>query len=108
MANYLELKSFFSSETFDSAVKQHLEYNEALINYEEEKNAIQQRFDEKKDLDKESEEYIEAESLYQSQLEGLEKPTYPEYECTVEKYAICVDTLGQDREISETSQEYLA
>lgn len=40
-------------------------------------------------------------------MEELVEPTQPEYTSDIEKFVICVDTMGQDRQISDESKEYL-
>ena len=40
-------------------------------------------------------------------MENLQKPELPEYGFEVQRYVLCVDTMGQDREIDESTQDYL-
>lgn len=40
-------------------------------------------------------------------MEELVEPTLPEYTSDLDKFVVCIDTMGQDRAISDESKEYL-
>ena len=62
----LILKDYFIAQTFDDAVKAHIEYNENLKAYTDKKASIEETYNQQKELDPESDEFKEAEANYKS------------------------------------------
>ena len=94
------MKSYLNAESFDDAVAKFKLYKEQVEENNKQKEAKIAEFEDKITAAKDSgEEYEEIVREYQEMQTNWAEVAYPDYVNEVKKYALCVDTLGQDREV---------
>lgn len=96
----LLVKSYLNAESFDDAVAKFKVYKEKLEENHKQKEAKVAEFEDKIAAAKENGEDFEeiVREFQDMQANWLEEP-YPDYANELKKFALCVDTLGQDREV---------
>lgn len=91
-------RSYLNAESFDDAVGKYKVYREQVEANAVEKAKREAEFEDRVELAKENGEDFE-EIVREYQETAWPEVAYPDYAHEAKKFALCCDTLGQDREI---------
>ena len=95
-------------DSFDAGVEARNKFQEDKIDFELRKKQKAEERDEKlAELEEGSEEYQALIDRYNEEIETMEPPVEAAFLTKKKEYVVCIDTLGQDREISEEDRKYV-
>lgn len=103
----IKVKSYLNDQSFDDAIQKVKVYNEQVAENEAIKKAKDDEYSEKIEAARQSdpEELARLEQEYNEIV--WEEVPYPDFEPNLLNYVLCCDTLGKDREISQTDRDFV-
>eukprot|EP00331_Platyophrya_macrostoma_P018748 CAMPEP_0176472284 /NCGR_PEP_ID=MMETSP0127-20121128/41661_1 /TAXON_ID=938130 /ORGANISM="Platyophrya macrostoma, Strain WH" /LENGTH=344 /DNA_ID=CAMNT_0017867143 /DNA_START=38 /DNA_END=1067 /DNA_ORIENTATION=+ len=92
----------------DAGIEGRKKLLDDIIDFQERKKAKQDERDEKlAELEEGSEDYDRVLQEYNAEIDAMEPPTEAPFQTVKKEYVVCIDTLGQDREITEADRQYV-
>jgi len=103
----LSYKSVLSERSFDEGVKERLRFQEETENQKREKEQRDEDFQKRIQEAQDQEQPIEE---IEEEWKNIEWPLIEEkeFESEERKFVLCVDTLGEDRELTEEEKTYIS
>ena len=102
MAIPLIFNSCLSETSFDSGLANRINYLKERAEIEEKDKNFQDQIADKKDN---GDDYADLEKEYEAAMEQWAEVKEPPFEVIPKEYVVCLDTLGQDRELTLEEQK---
>ena len=104
----LVYESCLNPEAFDAGVEGRKNFYEAQADFESrKKQKIEERDEALAQLEEGTEEYQATVDKYNEEIQAMEPPVEAPFLVTKKEFVVCIDTLGQDRPISEEDRKYV-